>query len=200
MRSLFLSSPGLAPGGGLRLSAQRAAELPGPAPAGGPISWPPKKWGKEAAGGYAPLTPAPPPVGLRPKSAAPCHGSADGRTASRPPPRRRRNASARESPEPYRECFRGDTAAFAWRASPMGKRKTARLCRARAQSARTPGTGVVFRRGLCEPSGFGRWAHPQPELSLQLVYPWGAAVTCGYWQGTPGGIPLRVPAHGAGSA
>ena len=146
VRSLFLSSPGLAPGGGLRLSAQRAAELPGPAPAGGPISWPPKKWGKEAAGGYAPLTPAPPPVGLRPKSAAPCHGSADGRTASRPPPRRRRNASARESPEPYRECFRGDTAAFAWRASPMGKRKTARLCRARAQSARTPGTGVVFRR------------------------------------------------------
>ena len=33
---------------------------------------------------------------------------------------------------------------------------------------------------------FHSWEHPQPELSLQLVYPWGVAVTCGYWQGTPG--------------
>ena len=94
----------------------------------------------------SPATPAPPPVGLRPKSAAPCHGSADGCTASRQPPRRGRNASARESPEPYRKCARGGTAAFAWRAAPTGRRKTARIRRARAQGARTPGTGVVFRR------------------------------------------------------
>ena len=32
--------------------------LPGPAPAGGPISCTDKKWGKEAAGGCAPLTPS----------------------------------------------------------------------------------------------------------------------------------------------
>ena len=57
--------------GGLRSAAHEATESPGPAPAGGPISCTDKKWGKEAAGGYAPLTPAPPPVGLRPKSAAP---------------------------------------------------------------------------------------------------------------------------------
>ena len=49
----------------------RRRRLPGPAPAGGPISCTDKKWGKEAAGGHAPLTSAPPPVGLRPKSAAP---------------------------------------------------------------------------------------------------------------------------------
>ena len=132
--------------GGLRSAAHEATESPGPAPAGGPISCTDKKWGKEAAGGYAPLTPAPPPVGLRPKSAAPCHGSMGGCTTTRPPPRRGRNASAGESPEPYRKCFRGGTAAFAWRAAPTGRRKTARLRRARAQSARTPGTGVVFRR------------------------------------------------------
>ena len=83
---------------------------------------------------------------------------------------------------------RGGAAAFAWRAAPTGRRKTARLRRVRARSARTSGTGVVFRRGLCEPCGFGRWAHPQPELSLQLVYPWGVTVVCGLWQGTPGGF------------
>ena len=50
-----------------------------------------------------------------------------------------------------------------------------------------------------EPSGFGRWERPQLELSLQLVYPWGAAVTCGYWQGTPGGFSrglAEVPLSG----
>ena len=135
------------------------------------------------------MTPASPPVGLRPKSAAPCHGSANKLTASRQPPRRGRNASAGESPEPNRTCVRGGTAAFAWRAAPTGRRKTARLRRARAQSARTPGTGVVFRRvGFPELSGYGRWERPQPELSLQLVYLWGAAVVCGSWQGTPGGF------------
>ena len=30
------------------------------------------------------------------------------------------------------------------------------------------------------------WERLQPELSPQLVYPWGAAVVCGLWQGTPG--------------
>ena len=35
---------------------------------------------------------------------------------------------------------------------------------------------------------FRRWERPQPELSPQLVYPWGAAVVCGLWQGTPGGF------------
>ena len=98
------------------------------------------------ARGAAPLRPTPPPIGLRPKSAAPCHGSADKPSASHRPPRRGRNASACESPKPYRKCARGGTAAFAWRAAPAGRRKTARLRRARAQSARTPGTGVVFRR------------------------------------------------------
>ena len=167
----------------------RRRRLPGPAPAGGPISCTDKKWGKEAAGGHAPLTSAPPPVGLRPKSAAPCHGSADEPTASRQPPRRGRNASAGESPEPYRKCSRGGTSAFAWRAAPTGRRKTARLRHARAQSARTPDTGVVFRWvGLPEPSGVRCWVRPQPELSFQLVYPWGVTVVCGYWQGTPGGF------------
>ena len=44
--------------GGFGCAAHEAAELPGPAPAGGPISWTDKKWGKEAAGGFAPLTPS----------------------------------------------------------------------------------------------------------------------------------------------
>ena len=135
------------PSGALKMCRLRRHRLPGPAPAGGPISCTDKKWGKEAAGGCAPLTPAPPPVGLQPKSAAPCHGSIGGCSASRLAPRRGRNASARESPEPYRKCARGGTSAFAWRAAPTGRRKTARLRRARAQGARTPGTGVVFRRG-----------------------------------------------------
>ena len=39
---------------------------------------------------------------------------------------------------------------------------------------------------LFVPSVPGCWERPQPELCPQLVYPWGAAVTCGYWQGTPG--------------
>ena len=144
---------------------------------------------------------------------------------------------------------RGGAAIFISLASPTGRRKTARLRRARAQGARTPGTGVVFRRGLCEPSGlvrwerkahvscgscpqltprsvsrcacasraedqrlspvcphpassphrcFHRWVRPQPELSLQLVYPWGAAVACGYWQGTPGGYRLKFWLAGPG--
>ena len=155
--------------------------------------------GERAAGGYAPLTPAPPPVGLRPKSAAPCHGSADGRTASRPPPRRRRNASARESPGTVPGVLPGR----------HGRICVARISHGEAENCaalpRTRAERANARNGRCfppyvpgEPSGFGRWAHPQPELSLQLVYPWGAAVTCGYWQGTPGGYRLKFRPAGPG--
>ena len=123
----------------LRHTARRAAELPGPAPAGGPISCADKKWGKEAAGGCAPLTPALPPVGLRPKSAAPCHGSMGGCAASRSPPRRGRNAPARESPEPYRGCFWGGTATG---------RKTTPVPGVRALCARARRSRTVFRPTL----------------------------------------------------
>ena len=58
---------------------------------------------------------------------------------------------------------------------------------------RTRAARANVRNGRCfppcvpgEPSGFIYWERPQPELSLQLVYLLGAAVTCGYWQGTPG--------------
>ena len=58
---------------------------------------------------------------------------------------------------------------------------------AHARSARERPERALFSAvGFGEPSGFGRWVRPQPELSPQLVYPWGAAVTGGYWQGTPG--------------
>ena len=60
---------------------------------------------------------------------------------------------------------------------------------AHARRARErPGRALFSAVDFGEPSGFGRWERPQLELSLQLVYPWGAAVTCGYWQGTPGGF------------
>ena len=134
------------PRGGFRYSAQWAEGLVGSRPTASSFLACPRKEPKKGTRGCAPATPAPPPVGLRPKSAAPCHGSADKPSASHRPPRRGRNASACESPKPYRKCARGGTAAFAWRAAPAGRRKTARLRRARAQSARTPGTGVVFRR------------------------------------------------------
>ncbi len=136
------------PRGGLRFSAHRAAQFVGGRPTASSFLACPRKEPKKGTRGYAPATPAPPPVGLWPKSAAPCHGSMGGYAATRQPPRRGRNASAREPPEPYRGCFWGGTSAFAWRAAPTGRRKTARLCRAHAQSARTPGTGVVFRRGF----------------------------------------------------
>ena len=52
-----------------------------------------------------------------------------------------------------------------------------------------------FLAGLLFPC----WERPQPELSPQLAYSWGAVVTGGYWQGTPGGfsrglaeVPLSV--------
>ena len=142
------------------------------------------------ARGASPLRPpAPPPVGLRPKSAAPCHGSADGPTASRQPPRRGRNASAGESPEPYRKCAWGRNGRFCVARSAHGE---AENC---AASPRTRAERANARNGRCfppcvpgEPSGLGRWERPQPELSLQLVYPWGVTVVCGLWQGTPGGF------------
>ena len=49
-----------------------------------------------------------------------------------------------------------------------------------------PERALFSAAGFGEPSGFNCWERPQPELSLQLVYLLGAAVTCGYWQGTPG--------------
>ena len=137
--------------------------------------------------GQIPATPAPPPVGLRPKSAAPCHGSADGCTASRQPPRRGRNATAGESPEPYRGGASGEARPLLRGAQrPRGGGKL-RGYAAHARRARERPFRALFSAvGFGELSGFGRWERPQPELSLQLVYPWGAAVTCGYWQGTPG--------------
>ena len=60
---------------------------------------------------------------------------------------------------------------------------------AHARKARERPVRALFSAaGLGQPSGLGRWVRPQPELSPQLVYPWGAAVTCGLWQGTPGGF------------
>ncbi len=71
---------------------------------------------------------------------------------SRQHPARRRAAGAMPLPASLRNrigsSHRGGTSAFAWRAAPAGRRKTARLRRARAQGARTPGTGVVFRRAV----------------------------------------------------
>ena len=51
-----------------------------------------------------------------------------------------------------------------------------------------PERALFSAAGFGEPSGFNCWERPQPELSLQLVYPWGVAVVCGLWQGTPGGF------------
>ena len=66
-------------------------------------------------------------------------------------PTSRRAAGVMPLPERLRNrtgsSHMGGTTAFISLASPTGRRKTARLRRARAQSARTPGTGVVFRRG-----------------------------------------------------
>ena len=65
-------------------------------------------------------------------------------------PARRRAAGAMPLPVSLRNrtgsSHRGGAAAFISLACPTGRRKTARLRRARAQGARTPGTGVVFRR------------------------------------------------------
>ena len=52
----------------------------------------------------------------------PVHGSIGKFTASRQPPRRGRNASARESPEPYPKYFRGDETAKHKGAPPGGRR------------------------------------------------------------------------------
>ena len=62
-----------------------------------------------------------------------------------------------------------------------------------AATPRTRAERANARNGRCfpprvpgEPSGVRCWERPQPKLSPQLVYLWGAAVVCGYWQGTPG--------------
>ena len=70
--------------GGLRLSARGAAELVGSRPTASSFLACPRKEPKKGARGSAPATPAPPPVGLRPKSAAPS-SRISGRVYSIPP-------------------------------------------------------------------------------------------------------------------
>ena len=55
--------------------------------------------------------------------------------------------------------------------------------RARERPERALFSAVWFWRAIRQQDC---WVRPQPELSFQLVYPWGAAVVRGYWQGTPG--------------
>ena len=107
----------------------------------------------------------------------PVHGSMGKCTASRQPPRRGRNASARESPEPYRECFRVDT-----RSTPC------------AFQERRPRAALLFGRSPVPTC----WERPQPEWNPQLVYLWGVTVVCGYWQGTPEGYRLKFRPAGPG--
>ena len=108
-------------------------------------------------------------------------------------PASRRAAGAMPLPASLRNrtggCVRGGTSAFILLASPTGGAENcAAKPRMRAERANA-------RNGRCfplyvpgEPSGFGCWERPQPELSLQLVYLWGATVVRGLWQGTPGGF------------
>ena len=163
--------------------------MPGPAPAGGPISCTDKKWGKEAAGGHAPLTPAPPPVGLRPKSAAPRPRISE-RAYSIPP-----------SAAPRAQCLCRRVSGTVPKVRPgrHGRFCVARSAHGEAENcAATPRTRAEranARNGRCfppcvpgEPSSFICWERPQPELSPQLVYLWGVTVTGGYWQGVSRGF------------
>ena len=165
MRSLFLSSPGLAPSSGLRLSAQRATELVGGRPTA-VLDYPLMKRqslsvvdrqrvpflraqerNQRRARGAPPLRP---PRRLRLACGQSRRRPVTDQWAGVQHPARRRAAGAMPLPESLRHrtgsSHREGTSAFAWRAAPTGRRKTARLRRARARSARTPGTGVVFRR------------------------------------------------------
>ena len=74
-----------------------------------------------------------------------------------------------------------------------------------AASPRTRAERANARNGRCfppcvpgEPSSFICWERPQPELSPQLVYPWGVTVVRGSWQGTPGGYRLKFRPAGPG--
>ena len=139
--------------------------------------------------GQIPLTPTPPPVGLRPKSAA-----------LRP----RMNERAYSIPldaAPRAQCL---CRRVSGTESDVRPGRHVRFCVARsahreaencAASPRPRAERANARNGRCfppwvpgEPSGVRCWVRPQPELSLQLVYPWGVAVVCGLWQGTPGGF------------
>ena len=78
MRGLFCfcrSASGAAcrvpPRGGLGFAAHRAAQFVGSRPTASSFLACPRKEPKKGTRGFAPATPAPPPVGLRPKSAAP---------------------------------------------------------------------------------------------------------------------------------
>ena len=66
------------------------------------------------------------------------------------------------------------------------------VCQLRPLPATDPAIGqamhVPLPDKLAAPSIPTCWEHPQPELCPQLVYPWGVTVTCGSWQGTPGGF------------
>ena len=68
----------------LRFAAHRAAELVGSRPTANSFLACPRKEPKKGTRGCAPATPTPPPVGLRPKSAAPCP-RISGRAYSIPP-------------------------------------------------------------------------------------------------------------------
>ena len=184
--------------GGFRFAAHEAAQFVGSRPTASSFLACPRKEPKKGTRGCAPATPAPPPVGLRPKSAAPCHGSANEPIATSQPPRRGRNASADESPEPFRECAWGRHGRFNFARMSHGE---AENC---AATPRTRAECANARNGRCfppcvpgEPSGLSRWVRPQPELSLQLVNPWGVTVTGGFWQGVSRGFlrgrwsPLR---------
>ena len=77
--SLYLSFPliercscRVPPRSVLRFAAHRAAELVGSRPTASSFLACPRKEPKKGTRGFAPATPTPPPVGLRPKSAAPC--------------------------------------------------------------------------------------------------------------------------------
>ena len=149
--------------------------------------------------GQIPATPAPPPVGLRPKSAAP-RPRISGQADSIPP------AAA-----PRAQCLCRRVSGTVPGARLGGH---VRLCVARsahgeaencAASPRTRARRANARNGRCFPpcvpgeqSSFICWERPQPELSPQLVYPWGAAVTCGSWQGAPGGYRLKFRPAGPG--
>ena len=151
--------------GGIRFAARGAAELPGPAPAGGPISCPYKKWGKEAAGGCAPLTPS----AASGWPAAKVGGALprmNGRVCSIPPAAApRAQCLCRRAPGTVPEMLSG-------------------RCDGKNAKERRPVGGAPLWLSLL----FLCWVRPQPELSPQLVYPWGVAVVRGSWQGTPGGF------------
>ena len=157
--------------------------LPGPAPAGGPISCTDKKWGKEAAGGCAPLTP----------SAASGWPSAKvGGTLSRMSERAYSIPPA-AAPRAQCHCPRASGTESKVRPGRHGRFCVARISHGEAENcAATPRTRAGranARNGRCfpsgvpgEPSGFGRWERR-------------AHVSCGPCpQPTPRSVkPMRVP-------